>query len=232
MKQYIRSLVERLFSNFATKRDLDNLFVQLSAVMELKQFIGPELLIGPFRDWALSPDALLIVVRDILSRRDCRVLEFGAGESTIAIAATLRKLGAGRLMTVEHDPQFARQIDDRLRQARLEQNARICVAPLKEYRGFHGFPPFHSYDLSSIDSEAAFDVALIDGPISTHGPATRAVPLAHCIEMMTEDCVVYLDDAARAGEQSVLRHFSKTTPKVAFTYLRTEKGLARLSPAR
>src|SRR5260221_7046327 len=99
IKKFIRSTLDSAFFSLAKKSDLDNLYNQLSALMEVKEIIGPRLLLGPMRSWSLSPDALLIFLRDLTARTAPQVVEFGAGESTIAIAAALRAGGSGHLLS-------------------------------------------------------------------------------------------------------------------------------------
>ena len=62
MKTYIRSKLDSSTDSFARKADIDNLYVQLAAFTEIKELIGPRIPVGPFRDSAISPDALIVVL--------------------------------------------------------------------------------------------------------------------------------------------------------------------------
>ncbi|MFW6028601.1 MAG: hypothetical protein ACOC9Q_03670, partial [bacterium] len=104
MKALIKHYLDRYFGRFATKADIDNLYRQLDSLLEIRDVIGPGLPVGPLRGWALSPDALALILREVISRDEANVVEFGAGGSTIAIAAALKAAGTGSLISIEHDP--------------------------------------------------------------------------------------------------------------------------------
>ncbi|MBL8908555.1 MAG: class I SAM-dependent methyltransferase [Rhizobiales bacterium] len=227
MKTFIRSQLDRYFGRFAKKSDIDNLYRQLSALSEIRDLVGPKIPIGPLRGWALSPDALLTVLRDIAGRHEPRVVEFGSGESTIAIAAALRNSGAGSLVTIEHDEKFGAGIVARLNRLDLQGYVDFRFVPLRDYDGFGGFRPFRSYDLSNEDHQ--FDVALIDGPITDlFGDATRSVPLKWSLSRLTGGSNIYLDDAARSGERTIARQLRESGEVILEEHIDCEKGLLRL----
>jgi len=228
MKKYLKSWRERLIGPLATKADLDNLYLQLSSLMEIRNIIGPGVPLGPLRGWALSPDALLMILRDIMTRKVPRVLEFGSGESTIAIAASLRAVGSGTLTSIEHDADFAAAVGRRLNDLKLADHVDQRVVPLSSYESRFGLPAFKSYDLTRQTGD--FDIALVDGPITPRfGAATRAVPLEWCLTRLSAQNAIYLDDAARWQERSVVDGLAGSFPAVEINFIATEKGLYRLA---
>ncbi len=67
-------------------------------------------LLGPFLPWssgAMRPTGLLTVLNDVWFRRSPDIVELGSGVSTVILARLLRELGAGQLLAVEHDQQWA-----------------------------------------------------------------------------------------------------------------------------
>jgi len=230
MKEYVKKQLERIFAPLAKRRDLDNLFIQLSALLEIKEVIGPGLLFGPLREWALSPDALLIILREVTSRSDPYVLEFGSGESTVAVAAALRARGCGHMVTVEHDAEFAKIVTERLRRNALMKYVDVRVVEMRHFNSRLSPTKYKSYNLANFNVD--FNVALIDGPISVFGAETRAIPLEYCLQRLKGDRVIYFDDAARTDERNVLRQYLSDYSHVHVQYLETEKGLARLTDKR
>lgn len=79
MKTYIKSWFESVFSGLAKRSDIDNFYRQLSALLDIKEIIGPKISLFPLHCWSLSPDALLVILRDIVERKAPRVIEFGSG---------------------------------------------------------------------------------------------------------------------------------------------------------
>lgn len=230
MKAFIKSQLDRYFGQFAKRSDIDNLYRQLSAFVEIRDLVGSQVPVGPLRGWALSPDALLMVLRDIVHRKEARVIEFGSGESTIAIAGALRNMGAGSLVTIEHDERFGDGVITKLRRYDLQQYVEFKIVPLRDYNGGNSFKPFRSYDLDAYDYP--FDVALIDGPIADKfGDATRSVPLAWALARLKSGSNVYLDDAGRPGEKQVVEQILRTCGEVLEETIDSEKGLLRFRRA-
>jgi predicted O-methyltransferase YrrM len=229
MKGYLKSRFERLFAGFAKRADIDNVYRQLSALLEIKEIVGPAVPIGSLRGWALSPDALLIILRDITARKAPRVVEFGSGESTIAIAAALRSLGEGSLVSIEHDENFSRSVVSKLKLSGLVDRVQTHRAPIRRYEGRLGFSAFESYDLNSADFD--FDVAVIDGPIAVHEPSARLIPLEWTLARLGCDGVAYLDDAARPGEKAVICRLRVLFDGIDEEWIDCEKGLLRLKRA-
>jgi Methyltransferase domain len=229
MKEFIKNLRDRVFRPLAWKTDLDNLYIQISALLEVKEIVGPKALLGPLRGWALSPDALLIVLRDVTARCSPKVIEFGAGESTIAIAGALRNLGSGSLVTVEHDRSFAARILARLERTGLEGFVHLAVLPLRKYEPRPGFQSFFSYDLVGLETD--FDVAVVDGPIAIpeFGAGTRFAPVEWCVARLGGERTLYLDDAGRREERAIIDALRSNWRNLDVEDLATEKGMCRLS---
>jgi predicted O-methyltransferase YrrM len=228
MKKFIRSKLDAYFAPFARKSDIDNLYAQLAALIEIKGLTGPQASIGPLRGWALSPDALVTVLREVVRRDAPQIVEFGASESTLALAATLKNGGSGSLTTIEHDADFAGKIQNRLRDYGLSDRVNFLTLPMREYESHRGLSKFMSYDLSRLDLD--FDVALIDGPIAGQfGVHTRVVPLEWCAARLKSGGVVFLDDTSRPGETEIIGIVKKLQKRLATEFLDTEKGLCRLT---
>lgn len=228
MKNYLRSKLDEHLWSLAHKSDLDNLYSQFAALLEVKGLVGANVPLGPLRVWALSPDAMTLVLREVADRKAPNVVEFGAGESTIAIAAVLRNAGAGSLTTIEHDDRFAAVIRERLERCDLADRVEVRTVLSREYETYKGFPRFISYDLSGLELE--FDVALIDGPIvGQFGSNTRAVPTDWCLERLADKAAAYLDDAARPGEAEIIAAVKRDRPGLMAELIETEKGLCKFS---
>jgi precorrin-6B methylase 2 len=226
VKKYFLSLLDRL-NSLARKSDVDNVYTQIAALLEIRDFVGPGVPLGPFRGWAMSPDSLLFILRDVLARKAARVVEFGTGESTIAIAAALKAAGAGSLTAIEHNPRFAEYVFARIEKCTLEQYADIRVVPIRKYDLRPSFLEFSSYDLA--DFEVDFDVAVVDGPIvGEFGSATRIVPIEWALKRLRGEGAVYLDDASREDELHIIQTSIVGRSGLDVTTLETEKGLLRL----
>jgi predicted O-methyltransferase YrrM len=227
-KKFIDALVMRFvaryFSAFAKKSDIDNLYAQLASLIEINGQLGSLVGLGPLRGWAISPDSLAYIFRDLQKIPNPRVIEFGGGESTVAIASYLSKLGHGVIETIEHDSDFARKLEERLDAMGLSGHSRIHRVGMIAYPPVGEFKEYVSYDLSQLNFD--FNLAIVDGPIMARfGRGTRIAPLHWCLERLGPGKVVFMDDAAREAEVAVAGLLFSRFSKVDREVFPTEKGL-------
>ena len=145
---------------------------------------GPRALVGamarlafgwrPARPW-ISYDATRVLAARL--GPGARVLEFGAGTSTLWFARR-----AAEVVSIEHDPVWHGIVAARLARAR-QVNVRLRCA--------HGRTDYVT--LSRQEAGTGFDLVLIDGPI-------RDRCAAAAIDLVRPGGVIYLDNADRGGE--------------------------------
>jgi predicted O-methyltransferase YrrM len=161
----------------------------------------------PFGDWAINPFFGEEIVFTLMDERPKLVVECGSGSSTVLIAACLRQLGQGRLVALEHDAAFAHRTERLLTMHGLDEVGRVIEAPL-ERRSIDGrVYEWYSDVLGQHPRE--IDVLIVDGPPGDTGPLARypAVPLLK--EGLSPNCVILLDDANRADEQSIGKRWAE-----------------------
>ncbi len=168
---------------------------------------------GPAIDtdaWALGDAELELVLEQIDGGRT-RVIECGSGWSTIAIARLLRRLGAGSVHSLEHDPEWAALGRERLAEEELRAFATIIDAPLADHPLVApGCGWYERAALAGLPGQV--DLLLVDGPpASADGPAERsrypALPLLS--DRLASGAAVILDDAGREGERWVLERWER-----------------------
>lgn len=204
----------------------DRLYDQVAGMMQIQSAITGGVVLKPLRQWALSPDAMAIILADLQERREPRVVEFGCGQSTIVFASWMRHHG-GRLKSFEHDPAYAATIRKQLEACGVMGHVDLEVVPLVDHAAEGELPASKSYALP--DSPERFDVALIDGPPYWAGDATRYHPLRWAVTRLTDGGSAYLDDAARPPEQRLVRALCAIMPGLTTAQMRAEKGLVRLT---
>src|ERR687896_2596152 len=105
---------------------------QTEALLSVINTVKPSFPLPATRTWSASPDILNQLCRLVLSRRPSVVFEAGSGISTVIVAHCLRRLGQGRVVSLEHDPGFAAATRQLLADHDLSDIATIVDAPLKE----------------------------------------------------------------------------------------------------
>ena len=174
------------------------------------------------RGWAISPDALAWVMASVQEHDKPIVVEFGSGQSTIALAAALKHQG-GSLISVEHDSDYLAVIQKQIAGCGLSGVVQFVAAPL-----IKGADDILSYDVALIPDRDV-SIVLIDGPpITIAGPRTRLVPLRWALTRLVRGGSVFLDDSNRPSEQACLRDLKFEFPRLEILERPAEKGLVEL----
>ncbi len=75
--------------------------------------------IGPtLSTWTISQAHARFLARLVLEIRPARVLEFGAGYSSVVLARALQEIGGGQLSSVDQDPEWCARLWSQVSQAR------------------------------------------------------------------------------------------------------------------
>ena len=142
---------------------------------------------------------LYCLFRTITEMKCKRVLEIGAGQTTLLLAALSRSRDLF-VDTLETDGEWA---------ARLQQvdGTRIHFSALKKVTR-NGIPALHFENTADLRTD--YDVVLVDGPNGTPRYSRYA-----CMEILAErlaaEFVVIFDDAERRGEQDTIKAFLGTS---------------------
>jgi hypothetical protein len=171
--------------------------------------------------WAADSILVHSAARLMVEARPRLVLECGSGSSTIAIAHCLRALG-GRIISLEHDPAYARRTAAMLRLYGLDDLATVVTAPLvsREVNGKTAcwydatYEPFLSEPI---------DVLLVDGPPKATGPQARYLALPILKSRLAPECWILLDDGDRPDERAIAHAWSEDLG-AKLTYLEGGKG--------
>jgi precorrin-6B methylase 2 len=200
----MRRIADRVFGDLARRGDLDNLYNQITAYIQLHELVGSSPVLYPLRGWALSPDAIVYILADLELRDDPVIVEFGSGESTLILASALRRKNAGRLITIEHDESFMRELGARLKAAQLARWVSLHHAPRMQPED----PGDCELNLSAL---------------------ARGRPLQWALKHLKPNGTIFLDDANRPAEQSLLAKLMDEQNDVHCQMIHTEKGLAKLT---
>ena len=155
----------------------------------------------PWTDFAIAPDAACILAREVLRQEPEVVVECGSGISTVLIAHCLKRLGKGRVYSLEHEAGWAEQTRRLLKVAGVERQAVLIEAPLKareiESRMWNWYSGFEKHL-----PDSKIDLLLVDGPPPLQGvagaPRYPAVPVFR--PRLRDGAPILLDDANRPEE--------------------------------
>ena len=228
MNQILRNIRNRLFSGLARREDLERVYDQIAGLMQIYTAIRGDAVIKSLRGWAISPDAMGVILCDLQERISPVVVEFGCGQSTVILASYLKHRGGGRLISVESDKEYASGIQKQLKACGVEDIVEFHIYDLVKSQPLAELPPCRSYPVDKLPN-LAIDLALIDGPPMTNTDIARFVPLKWALDHINKEGAVYLDDSARSGEKQILSLLLKNDPRILRLDYRAEKGLTRLT---
>jgi predicted O-methyltransferase YrrM len=213
---------DRFLEGVARQSDLGRLYEQLAGLQQIRSAMEGTPVLRPMRGWAISPDALAWVLAAVQEYDSPTMLEFGSGQSTVALAATLKRRG-GRLISVEHDPEYLSGIQRQIQACGLADAIQFVTATL-----IRNPDEILSYDIKQIP-ETTVDLVLIDGPpIAICGTDTRLVPLRWAANHLSPGGTIFLDDSNRPSEQACLERLSSEVSGLQIISRTSEKGLAEL----
>ena len=222
----VEQVRRRMQAGLATRADLDRLYERVAAAVQIQGALQGLPVVRPMPGWALSSDAIVQILCDLQERDAPSLVEFGAGQSTVILAAWFRAHGRGRFVSFEHDPAHADAIRRQLEAARLAPHVDLQVVPLAERAAVDGLPACKSYALP--DTMAGFDVGLVDGPSYFFGESTRYHPLTWALDRLNPGGAAYLDDTIRPQERRLLEALARRAD-VDIQDLGTTNGFARVT---
>lgn len=204
------------------RRHADRDYRQVESLFSLFSVARLDAALPPMRTWAASPDFALLVASCLLDKSPERVLECGSGVTTVIAGSVLRRLGSGTVLSLEHDPRYARRTERLVRRHGLEDIVRVVLAPLESHELERGAETWYGTDWLSPDD--IFDVVIVDGPPVP--PASRYPLLPLLGSHLRDGAVLVVDDAAREAARRDLQRWSKDVPDLGVQSVRAEKGAA------
>lgn len=174
--------------------------LQQHALLQIRPLLGD--LPVDLGGWAVDPLLAHTAVRLLIDARPGLVVECGSGSSTIVLARCLRALGRGRVISLEHNPEYARHTNDMLRLHGLGDIATVVTAPIAERELDGGRALWYGPQYEPL-IQAPIDVLVVDGPPGNTAPKARypAVPLLR--RRLAPECRILMDDGDRADERAI-----------------------------
>lgn len=214
----MRGAPTRTRVNYETRRLLLKLFYRSARDGRdalAMQALAP--LAEPYVAWtgmALRPSALASVLNDIVVHERRTIVELGGGISTLFIARMLRER-EGRLITVEHDAEWADTLRRLLREEGSDASVGVVTAELAptdlSWSGEHWYS---EAALAELEIGDGIDLLIVDGP-AVEDPGdedrrhARYPALPYFADSLSPDCAVVLDDIQRLGEQEIVSRWEK-----------------------
>lgn len=182
------------------------------------QLLRPLLDGGGYLPWssgAMRPGGLVTICNEIALGGRRRVVELGAGASTVLLARLLREQETGATLdAIEHDARWAEWVGKRLAREGLDGVAKVTLAPLEPHPSAPaGLPWYAAEPLTAALAGAPVDLLIADGP-PAYAPGmglARYPALPALLPFLAADAIVVLDDILRVGESEILQRWERET---------------------
>ncbi|WP_111307927.1 class I SAM-dependent methyltransferase [Confluentibacter sediminis] len=163
----------------------------------------------PFSGSSLRPFCLNHILNDIVINNRKNIIEFGSGISTILIGRLIKKNNLDTsIISIEHDLEWSQKLSQLLSNENLDGVVSVLHCPLEECKLALDNNLWYSTEiLDSVTESKTFDMIIVDGPpawIQSKG-RSRYPAFPYMIDKLDENYSIYLDDAMREGEQSIIK---------------------------
>lgn len=181
--------------------------------------------------WALTGDSAAILVREALSRQSKTVLELGSGASTLLLGQVLKRRGEGRLLSIDHDPVWARRTRQYVDFLGLQDYVTVVDAPLKTQTLAGDSFDWYDIPAKDLDVLGPIDLLLVDGPpqSKTDPKAARSPAFALLRQRLSPRALVFVDDASRQTERSMVERWLAEAPEWTAQWFHTVDGVCLLT---
>lgn len=191
---------------------LDDHISETQGLVQLSSFNQPYPM--PFGGgWALTPDAAVVLAREIALSRPRTIVELGSGVSTVLIGRMLKQAGEGQLYSLDHDASWAEETRRHVQASGLQDHVVVLDAPLARQQ--FGGKEFNWYHIpEQVRQAGSIDLIIVDGPPQALDPSgmPRYPALPAFLAQLSPQAMIYIDDAKRPQEQEMIAKWLNEFP--------------------
>lgn len=182
-------------------------FRQSEALIALYNTLDIQHPLPTTRHRAASPDFLCLMAREIFRLQPELIVEAGSGTSTLVAAYCLKKLGHGKIVSLDHIDKYAEISRQTIKSHGLDSFAKVLYAPIKDYE-IDGKESLW-YDDTGLQAIDRIDLLIVDGPPRNVAVDVRYPVIPLLLSKLHGNSVVLLDDGARPGEKEIVSQWKK-----------------------
>jgi predicted O-methyltransferase YrrM len=158
----------------------------------------------------------------IHDHRPALIVECGSGASTVLFGYQVQRVGAGKVISLEHDPLYATRTRELARQHDVEDVIEVRDAPLQTWQEPDGV--WQWYNRAAIEDITEIDLLFVDGPPGATGHLARFPAGPLLFGKLAAAGVAVLDDALRDDEKRTSELWLERMEWLERERLKTEKG--------
>lgn len=175
--------------------------------------------------WSAAADFLQLITDVVEVSKPSLIMECGSGLSTVMLAAACRKIGQGKVISLDHEQEYASRTQQALEAYGLDEIATVIYSPLVSYQ-LNG-EQYQWYEVGQLE-EVAINMLIIDGPPGPMQKHSRYPVLPILFSRLADGCNIFLDDASRDDEREIVRMWERQFPGLTSRYIETERGCTHI----
>ena len=176
--------------------------------------------------WSASPDFLKIIVEHCLDYKPETIVECSSGLTTLMLARCCQLNNKGKVFSLENGKEYADKTRNHIKRYELENYSNVLDAPLEKTTIKN--TDFSWYTLNNLP-ENSINMLVIDGPPGFIQKNSRYPALPLLFDKLAEDCVIFMDDAARDDEKEIVELWLAEHPELEHRFVATERGCSILN---
>ncbi|MGN6617276.1 MAG: class I SAM-dependent methyltransferase [Ilyomonas sp.] len=169
----------------------------------------------PFSTASLTPSSISVLLNDVIVNKRKHILEFGSGVTTYLLArlCLLNQLNDVKIISVDENEAWIGVVEELLEKDKLlDGNIRLIHAPLiKNDLAINETSWYDETSIISVLGLEKIDCVLVDGPSAWREEVkySRYPALPFIYQYLSENSVVFLDDAHRVGEKFIIERWKQ-----------------------
>ena len=219
---YVSSLRRSKQLKTELHEEINGKYKQLEILTSLYSYLNIDIPLPETGGWAASPDFLKKITEIMLLKQPKYVVEASSGVSSIIIGYCFKKIGRGKVISLEHDIIYYEKSKNLIIKHGLEHYVEIVYAPLKEYE--INKKKWLWYDIDSLHNDLNIDMVVVDGPPYYIQKYSRYPVIPLLYDKMSDNSVLVLDDGVREEEKVIIEMWEKEFEHISIEFFNFEFG--------
>ena len=175
-----------------------------------------------FRGWAIDIELADLIRKRILAKRPHVALELGSGSSTLLVGSLFKKMGQGKLISVEHDFNYYQKVKSDIEKYELTPYVSLHHAPLEPM--VVAGQQFEWFNTDFLTALPKIDFLFVDSPPGFMQPLSRYPAMPMLAPYLHPDAEIILDDALRDDERIIAERWHEEFSQWEPSLIHTLKG--------
>jgi len=209
------------------REELEYSHYKIQAIGEIQKLLSFRAPLSPMIGWAATPELAVSVLKEVIRKKPSTIVELGSGVTTIINGYALEKYNpAGRLISIDHDENFAAKTQKEVDLHGLNEFTEIRTSPMESIDV--GGKTHQWYSPSTLQFDNKIDLLIVDGPPVKTEKHARYPALPMLYEHLSEICSIIIHDTKRVPESTIISHWLDEFPEFEQEVINTDKGVTIL----